>query len=216
MPAMTSETWDFLDQYSKEVFGEQDPILAGLLEEATAEGLPPIAVSADVGRLLMILTSLSQAGLAIEVGTLGGYSGIWIARGLRPGGRLITIEYDQRHADFAERQFAKAGLADTVELRRGPGLDHLAALAGELAPGSVDLLFIDAAKGEYVGYFETSRPLIAVGGLVVADNVYAVGEGWIDRGYGTDDFNRRIAADPDFEAVALPFREGVLIALRVG
>jgi caffeoyl-CoA O-methyltransferase len=212
---MTPETWDFINDYSHQVFGAQDQHLAGLMDEAVAAGLPAISVGPDVGRLLKILTSMTQGRLAIEVGTLGGYSGIWITRGLRPDGRLITIEYDPMHADFASRQFEKAGLADRVDLRLGAGIEVLSQLADELEPGSVDVLFIDAVKSEYTDYFRIARPLIPVGGLVIADNVYGTGAGWIDQGHGTDGFNRSIAADPDFEAVAMPFREGVLIGLRV-
>jgi caffeoyl-CoA O-methyltransferase len=215
MAAMTPETWDFINDYSRDVFGAQDEHLGGLMDEAVAAGLPAIAVGPDVGRLLMILTSLTRGRLAIEVGTLGGYSGIWIARGLAPNGRLITIEYEPRHADFAERQFEMAGVSDRVELRRGAGLEILPELSRELMPGSVDVLFLDAIKSEYTGYFEIARSLLAVGGLVIADNVYGTGSGWIDEGRGTDEFNRRIAADPDFESVAFPLREGVLVGRRV-
>ena len=214
MARMTPETWDFLNDYSHRVFGDQDEHLTGLMDEAVAAGLPAISVGPDVGRLLMVLTSLTPGRLAIEVGTLGGYSGIWIARGLSDGGRLVTIEANHKHADFAARQFERAGVAERVELRRGEGLDVLAALAGEIEPGSVDVVFLDAVKHEYPGYFELARPLLAPGGLVIADKVDGTGAGWIDQGHGTDEFNRIIAADPLFEAVALPLREGVLIARR--
>lgn len=214
MARMTPETWDFLNDYSRRVFGHQDEHLAGLMDEAVAAGLPAISVGPDVGRLLMVLTSLTRGRLAIEVGTLGGYSGIWIARGLGDGGRLVTIEANDKHADFAARQFERAGVAERVEVRRGEGLDVLAALAGEIEPGSVDVVFLDAVKHEYPGYFELARPLLASGGLIIADNVYGTGAGWIDQGHGTDEFNRMMAADPLFEAVAFPFREGVLIARR--
>jgi predicted O-methyltransferase YrrM len=158
---------------------------------------------------------LTRGRLAIEVGTLGGYSGIWITRGLKPGGRLITIENDPTHADFAERQFDEAGLAERVEIRRGAGLDVLPQLVDELDPGSVDVLFLDAVKSEYTEYFRVARSLVPVDGLVIADNVYGTSAGWIDEGHGTDEFNRHIADDPDFEAVAIPIREGVLIGRRV-
>ena len=104
MATMTPETWDFINRYSREVFGAQDEHLAGLMDEAVAAGLPEIAVGPDVGRLLKILTSMTEGRLAVEVGTLGGYSGIWITRGLRPDGRLITIEYEPFHAQFAGEQ----------------------------------------------------------------------------------------------------------------
>jgi caffeoyl-CoA O-methyltransferase len=211
---MTPERWDFLDDYSRELFGSEDDHLSGLMHEAVASGLPDIAVTADVGRLLRILTSLTRGLLAVEVGTLAGYSGIWIARGLRPDGKLITIELEPKHAAFARDQFARAGVGDRVEIRLGAGIEVLTDLAAELEPGSVDVLFIDAVKTEYSEYFMAARPLVAVGGLVLADNVLGTGEGWVDQGYGTDPFNRMIAADPDFEAVAVPLRQGVMIARR--
>ncbi|MEX1125600.1 MAG: O-methyltransferase [Acidimicrobiia bacterium] len=212
---MSPERWDFLDDYSREVFGAEDDHLAGLMDEAVAAGLPDVAVSSDVGRLLKILTSMTRGLLAVEVGTLAGYSGIWITRGLRPTGRLITIELEQKHAAFARNQFERAGIGDRVEIRLGTGLEVLADLAAELEPGSLDLLFLDAVKHEYSDYFRIARPLIGVGGLVLADNVYGTGSGWIDQGHGTDPFNRLVAADPDFEAVAVPLRQGVLIARRL-
>ncbi len=213
---MTPQRWEFLEHYSLEVFGAEDEHLAGLMDEAVVAGLPDIAVSADVGRLLQILTSMTAGRLALEVGTLAGYSAIWIARGLRPDGRLITIEIEERHAEFARHQFERAGVSDRVEVRLGAGIEVLEALASELEPGSVDVLFIDAVKHEYPQYFTIAKPLIAVGGLVLADNVYGTGAGWIDEGHGTDAFNRLIAEDSDFAAVAVPLRQGVLIARRVG
>ncbi len=212
---MTPERWDYLNEYSLGVFGAEDDHLAGLMGEAVAAGLPDIAVSADVGRLLQILTSMTAGRLAVEVGTLAGYSAIWIARGLGSDGHLITIEIEERHAEFARRQFEIAGLSDRVEIRQGAGVGVLEALATELEPGSVDVLFIDAVKHEYSQYLTIAKPLIAVGGLVLADNVYGTGFGWIDEGHGTDAFNRLVAADTDFVAVAVPLRQGVLIARRV-
>jgi predicted O-methyltransferase YrrM len=211
---MTPERWEFLNDYSQEVFGAEDDHLAGLMSEAIAAGMPDISVGADVGRLLMILTSMTRGRLAVEVGTLAGYSGIWITRGLRPEGRLITIEPEAMHADFARAQFERAGIGERVEIRRGTGIEVLGDLASELEPGSVDVMFLDALKNEYSDYFRIARSLIAVGGVVLADNVYGTGSGWIDQGHGSDPFNRLIAADPDFEAVAFPLRQGVLIARR--
>ena len=211
---MTPERWRYLGRYSRELFGSQDDHLATIMDEAVAAGLPDISVTADVGRLLMILTSLTPGRLAIEVGTLAGYSGIWIARGLSDTGRLITIEFEPKHAEFARSQFDHAGVGSAVEVRVGAGIEVLSGLRDELAPGSVDVLFLDAVKTEYSDYFKLARPLIAPGGLVLADNVYATGAGWVDEGYGTDGFNRLVASDPDFEAVAVPLRQGILIARR--
>ncbi|MCP3905475.1 MAG: O-methyltransferase [Planctomycetes bacterium] len=216
---MTPDHWAYLTDYARSVFGAQDDHLAALRDASIAEGLPDIAVDPEVGRLLMILCASTRGRLAIELGTLGGYSGIWIARGLAPGGRLITIEPEPKHAEFAERQFVRAGVADRVELRLGAGLDVLPDLARELGPGSVDVVFLDAIKTEYPEYWTHVRPLIADGGLVLADNVY--GSGWWigDEADPTrnavDRFNRTVAEDPDFEAVAVPIRSGVLIGRRM-
>jgi caffeoyl-CoA O-methyltransferase len=216
---MTDERWRYTNEYSREVFGQQDRHLAGLMAEATAAGLPDIAVSADVGRLLMMLTAMTRARLALEVGTLGGYSGIWIARGLAEGGRLITVEREPDHAAFAQRQFDRAGVSGRVEFRVGEALEVLPRLAGALGPGSVDVVFLDAEKSEYVAYWEVIRPLVAVGGLVLADNVLGTGSEWIDQQdrpqpRAVDRFNRVVAAADGFEAVAVPLRQGVLIARR--
>jgi predicted O-methyltransferase YrrM len=211
---MTPETWSYIGDYADEVFGQYDDHLAGLMSRAVNAGMPPIAVSADVGRLLKILVSMTPGKLAIELGTLAGYSAIWIARGLAEDGRLITVEYEDAHADFAEKELEEAGVADKVEVVRGAALDVLPSIADRVGEASVDFVFVDARKSEYVDYFHILRPLLKVGGLYVADNVYATSAGWIDQGQGTDEFNRLIAADPDFDAVATPMREGVLIARK--
>jgi predicted O-methyltransferase YrrM len=211
---MTPERWSYIGDYAEDVFGQYDDHLAGLMNRAVEAGLPPIAVSADVGRLLKILVSLTEGELAIELGTLGGYSAIWIARGLAPDGRLLTVEYNEEHADFAQTELEKAGVADQVQILRGAALDVLPRIADDVGERSVDFAFIDAVKTEYVDYYRLLKPLMKPGGLLVADNVYGTGAGWIDEGHGTDEFNRLIAADPDFDAVATPMREGVLIARR--
>lgn len=217
---ITPQRWQYLNDYSRAVFGKQDDHLAGLMAEAVREGLPDIAVSADVGRLLMILTALTPGRLAIEVGTLAGYSGIWIARGLSSAGRLITIDKEPAHAAFARRQFQRAGVADRVEVRCGDGIAELTRLAGELPPRSVDVVFLDAEKVEYPEYWRIAKLLIAVGGLILADNVCGGGSWWMDcQGVpardAADAFNRLVAGDEDFEAVAVPLREGVMIGRRV-
>lgn len=216
---MTDERWRYTSDYLRDTFGQQDEHLQGLMAEAVGRGMPDIAVSADVGRLLMMLTSMTPGRMAIEVGTLAGYSSIWIARGLQSDGRLITIEPQADYADFAEEQFARAAVADRVELRRGYGIDVLTQLAAELAPGSVDVIFLDAIKAEYPEYFRLVRPLVAPGGLLLADNVIGAGSWWIDHENsearrGADLLNRTLAADPEFDAVAVPLREGLLIARR--
>ena len=212
---MTDDRWRFLSNYATEVFAGEDEQLSGLGDRATASGLPSWAVTADVGRFLQILTAMTTGKVAIELGTLGGYSAIWIARGLAADGILYTVELEDSHADFAESEIANAGLADKVEVVRGAALDVIPVLADKLGPRSVDFAFIDAVKEEYTDYFKAMKPMIAVGGLVVADNIYGTGQGWIDEGYGTDDFNRHVAADTDFISTATPMRAGLLIARRM-
>jgi predicted O-methyltransferase YrrM len=212
---MTPERWAFLSDYAEEVFGSEDEGLAGLTSRANQRGLPSVSVTADVGRFLKILVSMTSGKLAIELGTLAGYSAIWIARGLAADGKLISIEYDDTHAAFAEAEIARAGLVDRIEVIRGAALDVLPGLRETLPPESVDFVFIDAVKDEYIAYFEALKPMVAVGGLVVADNVFGIGKGWIDEGYGTDDFNRHVAADSDFDTTVTPMRSGLLIARRV-
>jgi caffeoyl-CoA O-methyltransferase len=161
--------------------------------------------------------------LAVEVGTLGGYSAMWIARGLGPGGRLITIEPEATHAAFARGEFDRAGLGHAIELREGAGLDVLPRLVNELGARSVDMVFLDALKTEYLGYAEHAAVLLRPGGLLVADNCLGSGDWWIDIAPGAnagrdaiDEFNRRIG-DPasGFLACCVTNREGLVIARRL-
>jgi predicted O-methyltransferase YrrM len=218
---MTPERWEATQVYIHDVFGGEDDHLRAAASEAAAAGLPPIAVSAELGRLLMMLASMTRGMLAVELGTLGGYSGTWLARGLAAGGRLITVEADPHHADVATRQFERAGLVDKVEIRRGRALDVLADLAADVGPGSVDVAFIDAAKTEYPEYAGRLRPLIAPGGLLLADNVLGTGVAWIDdlanpAMAAVDEMNRLVAGFPEFESVIVPLRQGLLIARKEG
>lgn len=220
---MTPERWDFICRYLGDVFGRPDGHLAGLMDRAVAAGLPPIAITADVGRLLKLLVSMTNGGrgarLAVEIGTLAGFSGIWIARGLCPGGRLVTVEIEPAHADFAQSEFERAGVADRVDLRRTSGLEAIDQLVREKA--EIDFVFLDAVKTEYEAYFKKIAPLIVPGGLLAADNMLGSGSWWIDDAPGSDPsrdaadrFNRLLASDDRFEAACVPIREGVLIARR--
>lgn len=220
MIEMTPDRWRATSRWLHEVFPDPDAHLASLMDEATKAGIPDIAVSPDVGRLLQLLTSTTKGRRAIELGTLAGYSAIWIARGLAPDGKLLTVELDEKHARFAEAQLAKAGVASKVEVRRGAALDVLPKLAQELGPGSVDVLFFDAVKTEYPEYWRLAKPLLAEGGLLIADNVMGAGSWWIDdvgnaSRDAVDRLCRAVSSDPDMLATAVPLREGVLIAKRV-
>lgn len=222
---MTPERWDATTRYLREVFGQEDELLAGHADRADQAGLPKIAVSADVGRLLHLLALTTNSGrgpaLALELGTLGGYSGIWIARALAPHGRLLTVEPEPKHADFALREFAAAGLGDRVQIVREPALEALPKIARDHGPGSFDLIFFDAIKTEYLRYFALASPLLRPGGLLVADNALGSGEWWIDLPGGrnesrdaVDRFNRVVASDPQYDAACVPLREGLLIARK--
>jgi predicted O-methyltransferase YrrM len=216
---MTPERWEATQAYIREVFGDEDEALRAAATEAAAAGLPPIAINAEVGRLLAILTSMTRGMLAVELGTLGGYSGTWLARALAPGGRLITVEADPRHAEIAARQFERAGLENRVEIRRGRALDVLDDLSSELGAGTVDVAFVDAAKTEYPDYARRLRQLIAPGGLFLADNVLGTGGTWIDDTshpgmVAVDEMNRLVAGFDEFESVIVPLRQGVLVARK--
>jgi predicted O-methyltransferase YrrM len=225
---MTPERWKNLSAYAADVFGRPDPQLRSLMSRAVAAGLPDIAISADVGRLLMMLTASTNNGrgadIAVELGTLGGYSAIWIARGLcsSPPGRLITVELEPRHADFARREFQQAGLADRIEQIAGPALGELPALARRLGPSSIDVAFLDAVKTEYPDYLRFLKPMLKRGGLLLADNCLGGGNWSMDDPPGltperdaVDRFNRETAADPDFGAACIINREGLLVARRL-
>lgn len=218
MTDMTPERWQRTSEYLRDVFGREDATLAALREDAAAKGLPDIAVSADVGRLLHLLVRTTRARTAVELGTLGGYSAIWIARALGPGGRLITIELDSARAAFARTWFERAGVGDRVEVVCGAALDVLPKVVASLG-GELDVAFVDAVKTEYPDYFRALRPHIAPGGLFIADNALGSHSWWIDDldspdRAGVDRFNRAAADDPDFDAACVPIREGVTVARR--
>jgi len=218
---MTPQRWNTTTDYLDAVFGRQDEHLASLMPRAIAAGLPDIAVSSSVGRFLLLLAKLADARTIVEVGTLAGYSGTWLARGMRPGGRLITLEPVEKHADVAEAGFRDAGLDVAVEVRRAGGLDALPALIDELGEGSADLVFLDAVKSEYPAYFPHAKRLLRPGGLLVADNALGSSDWWIGEPDtnrpahdGADGLNRLLAGDPDFDAACLPIREGVAVARK--
>lgn len=221
---MTPQRWVNTCRYLGETFGRPDSHLAGLMDRAVAAGLPPIAITADVGRLLKLLTSMTNDGrgarLAVEIGTLAGYSGIWIARGLGEHGRLVTVEIEPKHADFAQAEFERAGVADRVSIMRCGGLEAIDRIARDGV--EIDFVFLDADKREYPAYCEKIVPLITRGGLLVADNVLGSGNWWIDDPRGSNEsrdaaerFSRMMVDDHRFETVCVPIREGVLIARRV-
>ncbi|OBH86853.1 MULTISPECIES: O-methyltransferase [unclassified Mycobacterium] len=160
-----------VDEFLNATLVGDDPALSAALEASDAAGLPQIAVSAQQGKFLGLLAGAIQARRILEIGTLGAYSTIWLARGAGPQGRVVTLEYQPRHAEVARANLERAGVADRVEVIVGPALDTLPALDG--AP--FDLVFIDADKENYVAYLEWAVRLARPGALIVADNVVREG-----------------------------------------
>lgn len=171
---MSSETWNRVDEYLEATFGFEDPVLAAARAASTAAGLPEIAVSAREARFLALLATLAGARRILEIGTLGGYSAIALARVLPAGGRLVTLEFSPKHADVARANLAAAGLADRTEVRVGAAIDTLAALRAE-SPAPFDFVFIDADKENYPAYLEATLALVRPGAVIVADNVIREG-----------------------------------------
>jgi predicted O-methyltransferase YrrM len=167
---MTEGQWTEVDQYFSGKLLPNDAVLESALESSAAAGLPAISVSPNQGKFLQILTQIAGARSILEIGTLGGYSTIWLARGLGAGGRIITLEVDANHAKVAELNLRRAGLQDVVEVRVGNALETLPQLAAE-GRGPFDLIFIDADKQSNPAYFEWSMKLSRPGTLIIVDNV---------------------------------------------
>ena len=168
------EKWTAVDRYFTDLLVPSDAALEAALESSRAAGLPAINVAPNQGKLLQLLACVQGARTILEIGTLGGYSTIWLARALPAGGRLITLEAEPRHAEVARANFARAGLADTVELRLGPALETLPQLAAE-GRGPFDFIFIDADKVSTADYFAWALKLSRRGSLIVVDNVVRQG-----------------------------------------
>lgn len=207
-----------LQRYVTELFAVEDPILAAIRDRNAAAQLPPIHISPDEGKLLHLLLLAIEATTVLEIGSLGGYSGVWLARALPPPprGRLTTIEKDPRHAALAREAFAAAGLGSRVRLIEGAALDVLPTLS----PG-FDAVFVDADKEPLPQYFDWSMRLLRRGGLLLCDNAFfhgaAVDEG--DRSpaaEGVRAFNRLAATDPRLVATVVPVRDGLVVGLKVG
>jgi predicted O-methyltransferase YrrM len=168
---MSDKTWDNVDSYLEEALGVQDDVLRATVDASDKAGLPAIAVSPLQGKFLFVLARLMNARRVLEVGTLGGYSAICLGRALPPGGKLISLELDPHHAEVARANLDRAGLSGTVEVRVGPALQTLPALAVEVGDASFDIAFIDADKGNNAAYFSWALRLCRPGGAIVVDNV---------------------------------------------
>jgi len=167
---MTQEIWSAVDTYFDGLLLPQDSALDDALAACVAANLPTIQVSSVQGKLLHLLARIMGARNILEIGTLGGYSTIWMARALPEGGRIVTLEADPKHAEVARGNFVRAGVESKVELRLGKALDTLPQVAAD-GRGPFDIFFIDANKSNMPEYFEWSLKLARPGSIIFADNV---------------------------------------------
>jgi predicted O-methyltransferase YrrM len=205
---------DRAGEYITSLFSAEDELLASLRGEAERAGLPAIAISADEGRLLQVLLTSIGARRVLEVGTLGGYSAICMARALPSDGRVLSIEIEEKHATFARRYIERANLTDRIDVQVGRALDVLPALDGQ----RFDAMFLDADKEPLPTYFDWALRLVRPGGLIIGDNAL-----WGGRVYETSEkdaktravreFNRRMATDPRVLGIIVPTHDGVAVAI---
>ena len=199
--------WDRVDAYLTGTFVPHEEAFAAALADSEKAGLPTIQVSPPQGRLLELLARALRARQILEIGTLGGYSTLWLARGLAPGGRIVTLEVDPKHAEVARRSFERAGRSGAIELRLGAALETLPRMVEERA-GPFDLVFVDADKPSLPDYFSWSLKLSRPGTLIVIDNVVREGD-VVDATsadasvQGVRGMNERIAAEPRVTATTL-------------
>ena len=204
---MTEELWTAVDRYFGDLLVAADPALDEALADSAAAGLPAINVSPVQGKLLHLLARAIGARNVLEIGTLGGYSTIWLARALPDGGRLISLEADARHAEVARANIARAGLQAVVEVRLGMALDTLPELAAE-GREPFDFVFIDADKPNNAAYFDWALKFSRTGSIIVVDNVVRDGD-VIDADsdsstvQGVRRLLERIAAEPRVSATAI-------------
>ncbi|MFG3340293.1 O-methyltransferase [Glycomyces sp. NPDC048151] len=204
---MGQAQWTEVDGFLSSLLVGEDEVLAGATEAAQRAGLPPISVSPAQGKLLYLLAKTLGAKRVLEIGTLGGYSAIWMARALPKDGHLVSLEYSPRHAEVASANVARAGLVGVVEIRVGAASESLPKLAAE-GSEPFDMVFIDADKGGYPDYLDWSLKLTRPGGLIVADNVVrggAVADG-LSRDpnvQGVRSYLEKVAADPRLDGTVM-------------
>lgn len=213
------EARDALEQYVEGLFAPEDDVLRALKAEIARQGLPEISISPGLGRALQVLLRAAGARQVLEIGTLGGYSAVWMARALPPGGRLVSLEVDPDRAALARGFVERAGLADVVEVRVGDARELLPELV-RARPGRFDAAFVDADKESYESYLTHARQLVRPGGLILADNAFWSGrvldEAPEDDGTrGIQAFNRRLAEDPGLVSTILPVGDGLAVAVVV-
>lgn len=218
---MTPERWERTSRYVRDLFAREDEHQRGVMERARAAGLPPIDAGAETGRLLQLLVMMTGGTLAVEVGTLAGSSSIWMARGLSPAGKLITVELSAKHAELARSEIDGAGIGARVTIRQGKGSEVLPKLVRELGAGSAGLVFLDAERSEYPGLVEPVHALLKRGGVMAVDNALAAKRWTADpvpageEPDQMDTFNRMMARDDRFACTLLAVGNGVLVCVKV-
>jgi predicted O-methyltransferase YrrM len=203
------------ERYVTELFAAEDPILSKIRARHAAEKLPPINISPEEGKLLHVLLLTIQAKRVLEIGALGGYSGVWLGRALPAGGELITIEKDPKHASVAREAFDMAKLHGRVRLIEGAALDVLPTLT----PG-FDAVFIDADKEPLPRYFEWGMKLLRVGGLLLCDNAFFHGAALdpndhSESALGVRKFNELASRDPRLVATIIQVRDGLVVGVKM-
>jgi predicted O-methyltransferase YrrM len=204
---MTQELWTAIDEYIQASLVPSDPALDAAIEASTTAGLPNIQVSPPQGKMLHVLARLVGARNILELGALGGYSTIWMARALPSGGKVLTLEASEKHAQVATANYARAGLSHVIELRVGKALDLLPRVAAE-GRAPFDLIFLDANKSDMAEYFDWALKLSRRGAVIVADNSISRGR-VLDASSDDPDvqgcrrFHQRVAAEPRVSATEI-------------
>jgi len=207
---------DPYQQFLRDLFHSDDDDLSRLQEEAESEGIPNMSIGPEQGKFLQLLVQLTGARKVLEIGVLGGYSGTWIARALPEDGKLIGLELEQKHADFARKQWRRMGLSNKIEVRVGPALDSLPHLAEE-AP--FDIVFIDADKGNYPEYLDYALGYSRPGTVILGDNVEMWGslvdpekQDW-DWVQGMRSFASTLSSHKRLTSTVLPYPDGLAMAV---
>lgn len=208
-----------LSDYVRDLFAGEDAVLTDLRHEIKRQGLPEIHISPQLGRLLEVLLAAVGARRVLEIGTLGGYSALWMVRALPLGGRVVTLEIDPSRAAFARKYFEEAGRGDMIQVRVGDARGTLAAMVEE-AVEPFDAVFIDADKESYVEYLDWSLQLVRPGGLVLADNAFRNGR-VLDTApdaatRGILAYNERVATDERLASTVIPIRDGLAVSVIRG
>lgn len=203
-----------LERYVTELFAQEDDALLSIHVEIERQGLPKITIDSFEGRLLQFLLVSIGARKVVEIGTLAGYSGVWIARALPADGKLYTLEKSGKHAAIARASFERAGVSDKTQVIEGPALDTLAKLSSE---GPFDFVFIDADKGTYGAYLDWALENLRPGGMVAAHNAFRGGkilapESDDDR--LIDAFNRQIASEPRLFSTVIGVGDGMAVGIK--